>query len=126
MLETLSEPAIVRNTKSDISNMGTDILPISIVVCADQNLSCDLQGEAVVLNLESGTYFGLNPLGARIWELVQKPAKVSFVRDELLKEYNVDPSQCEVDLLSFLRQLHAHGLIRIQGSEDIETLTSPA
>ncbi len=116
MLQTLREPSTVDN-KSNMPNTDNDITPFSIVVCSDENLSCDLQGEAVLLNLQSGTYFGLNPLGARIWELIQKPVKVSHVHHELLKEYDVDSSQCEADLLSFLRLLQTHGLIRIHGAE---------
>lgn len=116
MLQTLRELNTV-HTKSPMPSRDNDILPSSIVVCSDENLSCELQGEAVVLNLQSGTYFGLNPLGARIWELIQKPAKVSFIRDELLKEFRVDPCQCEADLLSFLKQLQANDLIRVQGPD---------
>lgn len=117
MRETLREPAIVRNIKTNVPNMENAILLSSVVVCTDENLSCDMQGEAVVLNLETGTYFGLNPIAAFIWQLIQKPAKVSFVREELLKEFRVDASQCEADLLSFLKQLSANGLVRIQGPD---------
>lgn len=115
MIATLREAGIVRNIKTNVPNMENAILLSSIVVCTDENLSCDLRGEAVVLNLETGTYFGLNPIAAFIWQLVQKPAKVSFVKEELLKEFKVEESQCEADLLSFLKQLHANNLIRIQG-----------
>lgn len=118
MLETLREADILGNTKTKVPNMENAILFSSIVVCSDENLSCDLQGESVVLNLQSGVYFGLNPLGARIWELIQRPAKVSEVHQELLKEFEVDASQCEADLLSFLKLLQTHELIRVQGAGD--------
>lgn len=114
MLQTLRELNTV-DTKSPMPNKDNDVSPSSIVVCTDDNLSCELQREAVVLNLETGTYFGLNPIGAVIWQLIQKPAKVGFVLEELLKEFRVDARQCEADLLSFLKQLRANGLIRIQG-----------
>ena len=116
MLQTLREPGTVRSN-SNMPNRDNDITPFSIVVCSDENLSCDLQGEAVLLNLQSGTYFGLNPLGARIWELIQRPVKVSDVHQELLKEYEVDSSQCEADLLTFLKSLQAHRLITVHDSE---------
>ena len=116
MFQTLREPSTA-DSQSNMPNTDNDITPFSIVACSDENLSCDLQGEAVLLNLQSGTYFGLNPLGARIWELIQKPVKVSDVHHELLKEYEVDAIQCEADLLSFLKLLQSHGLIRLQGPE---------
>jgi len=112
MIETPLESDVVPNIKT-IPNMENAILLSSIVVCADDNLSCDLQGEAVVLNLGTGVYFGLNPLGARIWELIQKPMQVSDVLDELLKEYKVDARECQVDLLGFLNQLLDQDLLKL-------------
>lgn len=112
------------NVESNMLNMDNDISLSSMVVCTDENLSCDLKGEAVVLNTQSGIYFGLNALGARIWELIQKPAKVSFVRAELVKEFDVHPIDCEADLLSFLKQLQANALIRVQNPEDNDFRTS--
>lgn len=118
MPQTLRELNTV-HIKSPMPNTNNDIKPLSIVVCSDENLSCELQGEAVVLNLQSGIYFGLNPLGARIWELIQQPAKVCFIRDELLKEFRVDPYQCEADLLAFLKQLQANDLIRVHKPDEL-------
>jgi hypothetical protein len=109
MLQTLRDTG----TANEPNMPNKDISPSSTVVCSDENLSCDLQGEAVLLNLQSGIYFGLNPLGARIWELIKKPAKVSDVHQQLLNEYEVDASQCEADLVSFLKLLQAHSLIRV-------------
>ncbi len=125
MLPILCEPDILGNSESKMPNTENEIRLSSVVVCAEENLSCDLQGEAVILNLKSGTYFGLNPLGARIWELIKEPAKVSDVHQELLKEYEVDPSQCEMELLSFLKQLQANDLIEVQGPTEPDTELHP-
>jgi Coenzyme PQQ synthesis protein D (PqqD) len=116
MLQILSEPDIVGNSESTMPNPSNDILLSSVVVCSEENLCCDLQGEAVVLNLKSGTYFGLNPLGTRIWELIKEPAKVSDVHHQLLEEYEVDAKQCEAELLLFLNQLQANELIKVQAT----------
>jgi hypothetical protein len=118
MLEILREPDTVDNTELNTPKMDNDILPSSIVVSSDENLSCDLPKEAVVLNLKSGTYFGLNALGKRIWDLIQKPAKVSDVLQQLLSEYDVNPAKCEAELSSFLKQLHANNLITVQKTEE--------
>lgn len=116
MLQIRREPDKVGNRESNMPNTANDILLSSVVVCSDENLSCDLQGEAVVLNLKSGTYFGLNPLGTRIWELIREPAKVSDVHQQLLEEYEVDSGLCQSELLSFLNHLLANDLIKIQGT----------
>lgn len=82
-----------------------------VQVSADQ-VSCDLAGEAAILNLESGTYYGLDPIGARIWNLIQEPRTVASIRDAIVAEYNVTPEQCERDLFDLLEKLEAEGLIR--------------
>ena len=75
---------------------------------------CDLAGEAAILNLKNSVYYGLDTVGARIWTLVQEPITVGAVRDTILREYVVEPEQCERDLLDLLRKLAAEGLIEIK------------
>jgi hypothetical protein len=100
--------------KTDMTDIQQDIsLSTTVVACTESNLSCDLKGDTVILNLESGVYFGMNPLGARIWELMQRAVKVSDVQRELLKEYDIDPVDCERDLLKFLASLRVHKLITV-------------
>jgi hypothetical protein len=84
----------------------------TVVVSKDQ-VSCDLAGEAAILNVKNGVYYGLNPLGARIWNLIQKPRTLSELRDILLREYEVDVSHLESDLRSLLAELAEHDLIEI-------------
>jgi hypothetical protein len=85
----------------------------SIVSAVGGQLTADLEGEIVILHLESGTYYGLSQVGAQIWNLVQKPTSVGDVRDALLKEYDVAQDQCERDLLALLSGLKAQKLIEI-------------
>lgn len=84
-----------------------------IVVAAKEQVSADLAGEAVILNLKNGVYYGLNQLGARTWNLIQGPKRVSEIRDALLEEYEVEPDRCERDLLALLQDLAANGLIEV-------------
>jgi Coenzyme PQQ synthesis protein D (PqqD) len=72
-----------------------------------------LEGEAVILNLATGTYYGLDAVGTRIWELVQEQGRVDAVIEALLREYEVEPTRCEQDLLGLLHKLYAKGLIEI-------------
>lgn len=84
------------------------------MVAAKNQVSCDLAGEAVILHLNSGTYYGLNAVGARIWSLVQAPMTVNDLRDALLQEYDVGPERCERELLTLLEELAAQGLIEVK------------
>lgn len=86
----------------------------SVVVAAETQISSDLAGEAIILELKAGMYYGLDAIGTRIWKLIQEPRSVSSVRDTLLTEYEVDPERCEHDLIALLNDLAANRLIKIQ------------
>lgn len=94
--------------------MSVKISEGSIVVAIKDQVFCNLDGEAVILNFQSGDYFGLDPVGARVWSLIQEPKKVKEVRDTLLKEYDVEPSVCERDLMALLQEMVAGELIEIK------------
>jgi Coenzyme PQQ synthesis protein D (PqqD) len=98
--------------------MKTNICKDSTVVRAKEQVSCDLAGESVILNLKSGVYYGLNPVGARVWELIQEPRTVSAVLDVLLKQYDVEVDRCEGDLFALLEDLAARELIVIEAGNN--------
>ena len=69
-------------------------------------------GDLVILNLDSGEYFGVNEVGARLWSgLVagRTPREVAF---ELGEEFDVDQGTLLDDLVSLTRELVARGLLR--------------
>jgi len=84
-----------------------------IVVSKDQ-VSCDLAGEAAILNLKNSVYYGLDPVGARVWSLIQEPKTFAEIRDTLLGIYDVDSLKLESDLRALLTELAEQGLIDIQ------------
>ena len=94
--------------------MKQQISKSSTIVAAKDQVSCDLAGEAVILNLKSGVYYGLNPVGARVWSLIQEPRTVGAVLEALLEEYEVDPGRCEGDLLLLLDELIGRDLLEIK------------
>jgi Coenzyme PQQ synthesis protein D (PqqD) len=84
----------------------------TIVVSKDQ-VSCDLAGEAAILNLKNGVYYGLDTVGASIWNRIQQPATVASVREALVQEFDVDAQRCEKDLLELLQKLATEGLVEV-------------
>jgi len=86
----------------------------SVVVGAKDQVSCDLNGEAAILNLKDGMYYGLNEVGARIWSLLSEPITVNRIRDQLEREYDVERDRCEKDLVTLLSQLQDAGLIEVR------------
>jgi Coenzyme PQQ synthesis protein D (PqqD) len=65
----------------------------------------DLDGEAVILHLDSGTYFGLNAVGTRIWQLMERDGRLTAVLDDLRTEYDAPPDVLERDLFDLVARL---------------------
>lgn len=84
-----------------------------IAVSANQ-ISCDLAGEAAILNLKDSVYYGLDSVGASVWSLIQEPTTFAEIREALLGIYDVDRSQLESDLQALLGRLSEQGLIDIR------------
>ena len=85
----------------------------SMVVARKDHVSCNLASEAVILDVNAGVYYGLNTLGARIWDLIQQPRTVREVREAILQEFDVDPERCQRDLVMLLSDLATRKLIEI-------------
>lgn len=67
--------------------------------------------EVVILNVDDGTYFGLDPVGARAWDLIAEGASLKAVCAAMLDEYEVEPEQLERDIRKLVRDLREHGLL---------------
>lgn len=82
------------------------------VVRSPDQVSATVDGEEVVLHLGSGVYFGLDGVGARVWELLESPRTLSELVKRITEEYVVEPEECEHDLRRFLGELERKGLVR--------------
>jgi hypothetical protein len=87
----------------------------TVVVASKEQASCRLEDEVAIVQLKAGVYYGLDPVGARIWELLATPRSVRAVRDALLQEYEVDAARCEADLVALLRTMAEAGLVEVSG-----------
>ena len=85
----------------------------STFVISEAALFRDLDGEAVILDPEAGTYYGLNAVGTRIWQLVQQHGQLRSVFEQLCLEYEAAPDVLERDLLHLVRELADAGLGRV-------------
>jgi len=63
-----------------------------IAVSADQ-VSCDLGGEAAILNLKNSVYYGLDPVGSTVWSLIQEPKSFAELREAMLEIYDADSQE---------------------------------
>lgn len=70
-----------------------------------------LDGEAVLLNLASGKYLGLNAVATRVWELLDGAPALGAIRAVLLEEFAVPPEVLDRDLDQLFAEMQARGLI---------------
>jgi hypothetical protein len=77
----------------------------------DEVIFRELDGEAVVLNLDTGIYFGLDAVGTRIWRLLEERKPLKAVLDTLIDEYEAPPDRLQRDLLAFVERLDDKGLL---------------
>jgi hypothetical protein len=73
-------------------------------------ISRDLDGETVILNLDTGVYFGLDEIGTVIWKHIQDTAHLREVRDRVTADYDVTPDAAAQDLLRLAEQFVSRGL----------------
>lgn len=78
----------------------------------DNVLFQEVDGEAVLLSLDQGCYYGLDELGTRIWKLIQQDLDGDQVVAAIVEEYDVEPDQARRDLDAFLNDLEQSGLIQ--------------
>src|SRR4029453_783912 len=83
------------------------------ILIKDDVLSQELNGEAVLLNLKTGVYFGLDVVGTRVWQLFSDRKAVAQVLDALVAEYDVPREKCAEDLLALITKLRDHGLVTL-------------
>ena len=84
------------------------------ITASSEQMSCDLAGEAVILNFKNGMYYGLDTIGALVWELIQKSKSLKEIREHILESYDVNKEQFENDLRKLLKDLKENGLIEIK------------
>jgi Coenzyme PQQ synthesis protein D (PqqD) len=96
--------------------MDADLSVHSIVIATPEQVSCPLGEESAILNLKNTVYYGLNPVGARVWNLLQQARTVGELRDAILDEYDVEAGRCESDLLELLEKMRSEGLIHVRSA----------
>ena len=76
-------------------------------------MSCQIDDEVAILNLDRSLYFGLEGVGVQIWGALEKPRSVAELCDSLLEAFDVSRAQCEEDVIQLVSSLREEGLIEI-------------
>lgn len=80
---------------------------------SDDVLVQEVGGESVLLDLASERYFGLDPVGTRIWALLGEHDSLQAINDTLCKEFDADPARIMGDLLALVDELAGAGLVKV-------------
>lgn len=82
-----------------------------IVKPAENVIARRVGEEMVLLDMTRGTYYGLDPIGARIWQLIADGASLAAIVEKLLEEYDVTRTQLESDVETLVGELEGRGLV---------------
>ena len=74
-------------------------------------ISGRLHDELVMMDMDQGKYFSLNPIATRIWDLLEKPLETNELCNLLMEEYEVDPARCHAEVEEHLNEMMKLGLI---------------
>ena len=67
--------------------------------------------ELVMMSIEAGRYYGVNAVGARIWELLETPQTIQQLCTQICAEFDVDAQTCQTAILDFARDLIENGVV---------------
>lgn len=98
---------------------GAVLSAASVVVATPKQVWCPLGDESAILNLQNTVYYGLDPVGTRVWALLQNATSVADMRDVLIDEYDVESERCEKDLLKLLEKMLAEGLVILRSEPSL-------
>jgi hypothetical protein len=91
-------------------------MPIDLATCVTKSrdqVSCELNGEVAILNLKSTLYFGLDRVGATVWDALSEPKTAADLCQVVIDSFDVTEDQCQKDVLELLTTLNKAGLIEI-------------
>ena len=79
----------------------------------NKTISGRLHDELVMMDLDQGKYFSLNPVATRIWDLLEQPRGLKELIKLLMDEYEVDYEQCRCDVEGHIHEMVGLGLVII-------------
>lgn len=85
----------------------------SVIVRSPDVISTNVDTGEIILSIDQGKYYGVTAVGQRIWHLIATPLSLSAVCDQLMAEYEIDRAACEAQVLKFVQNMAANGIVQI-------------
>jgi hypothetical protein len=94
-----------------IVTTSADIDPQTALARSEGILYSEVDGNVTLMSVETGRYYSLRDVGARIWALLEQPRSPEQICNQLIVEYRVDRERCEDEVISVLRQMATEGIL---------------
>ena len=98
---------------SQLVALAEHLSPESLVARTRGVIESQIDDEVVALNIETGTCYGLNSVGSRIWHLLETPVRIGQICKALSAEYCVEPDECMHDVVELISNLRAENLVMV-------------
>lgn len=85
----------------------------SVIARSESIMFSDLDGQTIMLNIETGEYYDIDPVGSDIWSRIEQPKSVANICQDLLLVYSVGLEKCREDVLPFLSELLELGVLEV-------------
>jgi len=95
-----------------IASMTNCLTPKTQIRTNPSILDSEIDDEVVLLNIDLGKYFGLDPVASEIWKRIQEPISIETLIKQLLITYTVEKERCEKDTMEVLDRMLESGLIQ--------------
>ena len=85
----------------------------ALITVADRVIGAELDGEYVMLDPDSGHYYGLNEVGTIVWRCLSQPRRLQDLVGHVCERFDVTPAQCLIDVSALVRELSTRGLVTV-------------
>lgn len=85
----------------------------SLIKRSPEIVHSDMDGETVMMSIEQGEYYGIDAIGAQIWNMLEEEKSIEDICASLCEKYDVEASVCQRDVIRFLENMHEQKIIEI-------------
>lgn len=89
----------------------------SVITRNDAIVYTDLDDTIVMMDVDEGQYYELDPIAARVWGIIENSQTVEAVCKTLAEEFDVDPSTCQQETLEFLQAANEQSIVKVQPND---------
>ena len=87
----------------------------SIIQREPEVIAAEADQDLIMVSIATGHYYGISNVAREIWDVIERPKRVSDLIYDLTTNYQIDPTLCENETLSFLQTLLDEGLLQVKG-----------